>query len=158
MSHCKIIRLLYAALPVRAWRGYLVRNHLEVCPRCQAELASREEAASVLVQARDLAGSAALWPGIRRKLAEKEGEKTSRIAIGSVIRQYAAGAAALLVTVLASFWLLRDIKKPRVLSPQTGGDIRFEIKYIRVGGEAANAIIYQPQNSDAIFVWAGKNE
>jgi hypothetical protein len=35
--------------------------------------------------------------------------------------------------------------------------VRFELEYIRVGGQPANAVVYQPQGSDIIIVWAGKN-
>lgn len=158
MSYCKIIKLLFAVLPFRAWRDYLVRNHLEICPRCLAELASRGEAAALLVKASDLAGSISLWPGVRRKLFGEAGAENLRPPSRAFLKQFAAGAAALLVTVLTAFWLLRDVDRADVLSPRSGEDIRFEIKYIRVGGETANAIIYQPQNTDAIFIWAGKNQ
>ena len=39
---CRMADLLYAALPLRPIRDWLIRSHMEGCPRCQARLLSRE--------------------------------------------------------------------------------------------------------------------
>ncbi|MGZ8841970.1 MAG: hypothetical protein ACXW2M_10435, partial [Candidatus Aminicenantales bacterium] len=61
MDFCKTVDILYAALPLRRVRDWLIRIHMERCPRCQARLLSRDEAKSLLVGPGEVGGTEALW-------------------------------------------------------------------------------------------------
>jgi hypothetical protein len=54
-------------------------------------------------------------------------------------------------------WLLRGVQTVAVRTDDARPAGRFEINYINVDGAPAQAYIYQPQGSDMIIVWAGKN-
>ena len=66
-----------------------------------------------------------------------------------------AVATAFLGVLLMSFLLLRDFRPERVSADAVPA--RFELEYVRVGGQPANAVVYKPQGSDMIIVWAGKS-
>jgi hypothetical protein len=152
-----MVDLFFGLFPIRIWRDFLIGLHIGKCPRCQSRLVSREEARALLVRAGDLSGvEENLWPGIRSELEPaKPVRPPARIRPGRKWG-WAWGAAAVLAAA-AGLWLLRSSRTPDLsLSNMTGPD-RFEIEYVRIGGETANAYVYQPQNSDMVLVWAGKN-
>jgi hypothetical protein len=148
--------LFFGLFPIRIWRDFLIGLHIGKCPRCQSRLVSREEARALLVRAGDLSGAAQnLWPGIRSAIRkEKSVRLPARVRTGWKWG-WAWGAAAVLAGV-TGFWLLRSSGVPKLsLSNATGPD-RFELEYVRVGGETANAYVYQPRDSDMVLVWAEK--
>ncbi|MGZ5496031.1 MAG: hypothetical protein ACXWFO_04680, partial [Candidatus Aminicenantales bacterium] len=61
MASCKTVERLYDALPLRAFRDWLIRVHMERCPRCQARLLSLDEAKSLIVGPGEVGGTEALW-------------------------------------------------------------------------------------------------
>jgi hypothetical protein len=59
---------------------------------------------------------------------------------------------------VTGLWLLRrDSRISGLPASNLPGPDRFELEYVRIGGETANAYVYQPQNSDMVLVWAGKS-
>lgn len=146
---CRTADLLYAALPLRPFRDWLIRSHMEGCPRCQTRLLSREEARGLLVAPDRSGDPRALWPRIA---AERERSRrvpgTPPVAAGAAW-QLAAVAALALVIAVTGFWVLREIDAPAAAAPG-----RFEISYVNVGGAPAQTFVYQPQGSDTVFVWA----
>jgi hypothetical protein len=58
--------------------------------------------------------------------------------------------------LVTGFLLLKGFR-PGGASPTAAVPARFELEYVRVGGQPANAVVYQPQGSDMIIVWAGTN-
>jgi hypothetical protein len=62
----------------------------------------------------------------------------------------------LLVLAVTGFWLLKDARKEAPVSVGNRPADRFELDYIRVGGQPAGAYIYQPQGAEIIIVWAEK--
>lgn len=158
MSRCKTVEFFYAIIPLKPWRGLLIRRHIERCPRCLAGLASRDAVGSLLVQEIKENICRPLWPGVEAALAEEPSgasgkERTLRY---SVMRRWGwAVATAFLCVVLISFLLLKDFLPERVSADVVAA--RFELEYVRVGGQPANAVVYQPQGSDMIIVWAEKN-
>jgi hypothetical protein len=157
MASCRMVDLLYAAVPLRPFRGLLIRTHVDKCARCQARLVSRSEAGALFVKFSEVGETGELG----RRFALRAGkERPGADATSAPIPrrwEWAAGAATLLLAAAASFWLLRGIgpegRGPGFVEP---GD-RFEINHISVGGAPAQAYVYRPQNSDMIIVWAEKS-
>ena len=124
----------------------------------QALLASREEAARLLVREDGVAIGSRLWPGIEAVIAGESGRERSRAGIRemrTVSRWGWAAAAALLGVLVIGFLLLRDFR-PEWASTDVV-QARFELDYVRIGGQPANAVIYQPQGSDMIVIWVEKS-
>jgi hypothetical protein len=158
MLRCKTVELLFDALPIDAWRAFLLRRHLDRCPACQAKLVGVAESRRLL------AGppSPDEWAGLRSRLrartaAEPAGRARAagRGRSGRFLR-WAPSAAMLLVLAATGIWLAREGGRRPVVPEGSGARDRFELDYIRIGGREAGAYIYQPQGSDIIIVWAEK--
>jgi len=157
MDFCKTVELLYAAVPLRPFRDWLIRAHMERCPRCQAGLLSREEARSLLVGPDQVGGAEALW----RRISGQAGRATAGPGAGPGRSRWAlswaAAAAMAMAVALTGFWLLREIGRPGPAAASAGPADRFRIEYVNVGGAPAQTFVYQPQGSDTVFVWAQKS-
>jgi hypothetical protein len=159
MSLCKTVELFYALMPFKSWRGWLIRLHIERCPRCQAGLASRESVGPLLVQERGVDSGGSLWAGIESALREDSGGEGMRGWADQPPFVHRWGwtiAVAILLVMIAGFLLLKDFRPEEAVSA-AAVPARFELEYVRVGGQPANTVVYQPQDSDMIIVWAGKS-
>jgi hypothetical protein len=160
MSRCKTVNFFYALIPLSRWRDFLIRRHIEGCAHCQVGLASRAESRSLFVQEETVRIDRTLWAAVERGLALEPGESTETIR-----RQAPAGlhglrwafAASLLFILVTGYWILRDYQ-PEAVSIVAAVPVRFELAYVRVNGQPADVVIYQPQGSEMIIIWAGKNE
>jgi hypothetical protein len=156
MDFCKTVERLYAALPLRPFRDWLIRIHMDRCPRCQERLLSREEARSLLVRPDQTGEAAALWRRISEEAGRLAPAPKAKGGGGRLAWQWAAVAAMAAVIALTGFWLLRETGGPgfdaRAIAPAD----RFEIAYVKVGGEPAQTFVYHPQGTDTVFVWAQK--
>jgi len=160
MSRCKMVEFFYALVPLRHWRGLLIRRHIENCPCCLAGLASREAVGSLLVQETDANIGRFLWTEVESALVADPGREMmkSRAVQSSVLRRWGwATATAFLIVLVTGFLLVKGFR-PGGASPTAAVPARFELEYVRVGGQPANTVIYQPQGSDMIIVWAGTNK
>jgi hypothetical protein len=155
MSSCKVVSFLYSLVPERLWRAFLIRVHFERCPHCQKKLASAAEARSLFVQEADIRPVHPLWGDIARSLAARDDEPAERS--GSLFgrRLWRWAAAGIVLVLLAGYWAWKGFR-PDGRSPMPTAPVRFELEYVRVGGQPADAYVYQPQGSDLIIVWAGK--
>jgi hypothetical protein len=159
MSLCKMVELFYALIPWKLWQGFLIRLHIEKCPRCQECLASREAVASLLVKERGENVGRPLWTGVESALREgssREGTRGRGVQQPVMRRWGWTVATAFLIVLIAGFLLLKDFRPDRAAST-AAVPARFELEYVRVGGQPANTVVYQPQGSDMIIVWAGKS-
>jgi hypothetical protein len=159
MSRCKTVNFFYALIPLSRWRDFLIRRHIEGCVHCQAGLASRAESRSLLVQEVTAPLEGTLWRGIESKLADEEcraAKAIQRKAPSALRPRQWAVAAALLLVLVTGYWILKDFQ-PEAVSAAAAAPECFELAYVRVEGQPANTVIYQPQGSDMIIVWAGKN-
>lgn len=151
MIRCKLINLLFRVFPVRAFQGLLIKNHFEICPKCQNSLAKQEEAKLLLVKEEKDSEMALLWPGIREKICEDRGRK-SRISF--IPRwKWALSLASLAVFVLIGFWYI-NLSNSTELALQQDLDQPFKINYIKVEEKPAGAYVHEPQDSEMIIVWA----
>jgi len=157
MLRCRLINLFYTILPLKIWRYFLIRGHIERCPFCQAELASREAAKSLMTTENEVSLDASLWPQVKAGLVSARSDRARETRLSAQKRwRWAAGAAGLLIVGLASFWLLRGY---RIQDMANGGKVpdRFRINYINVEDKPAHAYLYQPSESDLIIVWVQKS-
>jgi hypothetical protein len=159
MSLCKTVELFYALIPWKPWQGLLIRIHIEKCPRCQAGLAGRDAVERLLVQEKGLEIDRPLWTGGESALREDSGRERNkgRVVQQPVMRRWGwAVATAVLLVLIAGFFLLKDFRTEEAASA-AAVPARFELEYVRVGGQPASTVVYQPQGSDMIIVWAGKS-
>jgi hypothetical protein len=155
MDFCNTVDRLYSVLPVRRFRDWLIRAHIERCPRCQARLLSRDEARSLLVAPARL-GTGDLWQKISAQAVPLVPVRESPAARGAIPWRWAAVTAMTAVMALAGFWLLRQVERPGLDGLQIASVERFELDYVKVGGAPAQTFVYQPQGTDTVFVWASK--
>jgi len=155
MTSCRVADLFYRLVPVKPWRAFLIRTHFERCPRCQKELISAAEVRSLLVQAADFHKMQPLWEAVSRSLASGDSLAAEKPRPMPVSRPWAWAAAGIVLAVLAGYWILRDFR-PAGVGPGAAVPARFELEYVRVGGQPAEAYVYQPRGSDMTIVWAGK--
>ena len=157
MLRCKTVEFLFDALPIGVWRAFLIRRHIDACPACQKKILSLEESRSLLVGPMDPGE----WAGLKLRLRSRTvNDAADRAPAGhgnpAKFWRWASSAAMLLVLAAAGFWLLRETGKEVPVADRIRPAERFELDYIRVGGQPAGAYIYQPQGADIIIVWAEK--
>jgi hypothetical protein len=155
MDFCRIADRLYDALPVRPLRDWLIRRHLEKCPRCQARLLSREEAKSLLVGPDQVGPADALWTRISAESTCPAALTGRAPARAGRVRRWATVTVLAAVLTVSGFWLLREVERPG-FEMATASINRFQIDYVKVGGMPAQTYVYQPQGTDTVFVWAQK--
>ena len=157
MLRCNTVEFLYDTLPISAWRAFLIRRHIDACAECQKKLLSLEESKSLLVGSMNTDECSGLKLRLRGRTANIAADRVPAGHGQSVkFLRWAPGAAMLFVLAVTGFWLLLDRGKEIPISEGTRPTDRFELDYIRVGGQPAGAYIYQPQGAEIIIVWAEK--
>ena len=152
-----MVNFFFGFLPLKSWRGFLLRRHIERCPSCQARLTSREEARSLLVQEDGLTPRQRLWHEIeagletRPKIKEREAQL-----LGQKRWRWAAVAVGLFIVGLTSFWLFKGYKQEKTMTGEEASE-RFRINYLKVENKPAQAYLYQPCESNMIIIWVEKS-
>lgn len=157
MAYCRMVDFIYAVLPFRPLRAFLIRSHMESCPRCQSRLLSLAEAGRLFVRSDRVGMPADLWGRISSHAERANPVPEASSSPAGVGWRWAAAAATALVVAVTGFWLLREIGRPGFGPGSAGAGDRFQIDYVNVGGTPAQTFIFQPQGSDTVFVWAMKN-
>lgn len=153
MMQCKIVDFFYFIFPLKRWRDFLIRIHIQKCSLCQTRLAGVEDVKSVLIQENEVGNLEGLWPSVRRKLNKEEREERR---IYKPRWRWAFAVAVFLVVVISGIWFYHIFTPKK--SP-SGEELveRFQINYIRIEEKPASAFLFQPKDSDMIFVWTEKN-
>jgi len=154
MAFCRTANFVYAALPFRPLRDWLIRTHMERCPRCQERLLSPEEARGLLVAPGQLGDPLARWRRIAGEAGRAAGLPETRPAAAGAGWRWAAAMATVLAVAATGFWLLHETGGPAVGPGRAAAAERFELAYVKVGGAPAQAFVYQAQGTDTVFVWA----
>jgi hypothetical protein len=118
------------------------------------ELVELEEAQTLFIREKPVEEGTNLWPKIQVGLCQAE-EK--RFFPRYVARwKWALGAACLTFVLLAGYWIAQRPGGSESVIPSLTEE-QFQINYIRVEEKPAGAYVYQPQDSEIIFVWAERS-
>jgi len=156
MDFCNTVDLFYRAVPLPRFRDWLIRVHIERCPRCQARLLSRDEAISLLVGPDEVGEAVRLWQRISRQVDPAAPVHEPAPGQEGNFWRRATVTAMVLVVALTGFWFLRQVERPGISVAAVAPAERFELDYVNVGGAPAQTFVYQPQGTDTVFVWASK--
>ena len=156
MAFCRMVDVLYAAVPLGWLRGFLIRGHMDACPACQARLASRAEVKRLFVAPEEVGTNGELWERVSARALAAAGAAKREPAPAGALWHWAAAAAAAAVIAVTGFWLLREVQRPGFNAAAVRPADRFEIAYVNVEGAPAQTFVYQPQGSDTVFVWAAR--
>jgi hypothetical protein len=115
-------------------------------------LASREEARSLIIHQREVEGFRDLWPVIKAGMGETKPKRKDK---DIIYWRWTFAAVGTVVVFLAGFFLITTLFQNGPLLDQDG-ETNFQINSIRVGNEPATPFLFQPKDSDMIFVWAEK--
>ena len=151
MIRCKLYHFLFTVFPVKALQGFLIKNHFEDCPDCKDLLLEPDEARTLFVSEDKAPEMDHVWLKIRRKLCE-ETTQSPRPSLWPRWK-WAAGAIGLALFIFVSFWF---IPRPAELDLNLAADTeqKLQINYVKVEEKPAGAIVYEPQDSEMIIVWA----
>jgi len=153
MFRCKIVDFFFFVLPLKIWRDFLIRHHIQKCPVCQSKMASPEDVKSLLIQGSVGGNLDGLWPAVKAKLS---GERKKEKRFSWPRLRWIAGAACLLAAVIAGIWLYSLFIHEKSPSKEDLVE-RFQINYIRIENKPARAFLFQPHDSNMIIIWAERN-
>ncbi len=151
MIRCKLINFLFRVFPVRAFQGFLIKNHSEKCSYCQSSLAKREETRLFIPNEEKASELVNLWPGINKTLCEGSPKKNR---ISFLPRWRWALSAAVLTMFILSGVLYLNRTNSTELALQQDLDQSFKINYIKIEEKPAAPYVYEPNDSEIIHVWA----
>lgn len=152
MFRCRFIDFLFTVLPIKRWQGFLIRRHVQKCPACLSRLADVEEVKPVLIQESELENLESMWPAVKARI----GEGREEVRIPQWQRwKWVYAAAVLCAAVAVWLWLFSPLSsgKGPLEEPLAG---QFQIDYIEIENEPAQAYIFHPQDSNTYFVWVEK--
>ncbi len=152
MYRCKIIDFLFTFIPIKRWQGFLIRRHIQKCPECQRKLADVEEVRSLVIQESELEGMEDLWPAVKTGLSE--GREEARIPLWR--RWKWVYASAFLAVMLAGLIWLTFVFIPGKGPSEESFGKQFQINYIKIENEPAQAYVFRPRDSNTFFVWVEK--
>lgn len=155
MRLCKILEVLFKVVPLRPLQGYLIRRHMEHCPACRARLAGREEARRVLFSEADMRGLGSFWPSVRSRM-KRPVSTAAPAAWGRVLRvRLAAAGVTVVLAVVLGVLFFRGFTVEKA-SPPRPVEEKFEVDYVKVGGQPADSYIVKSREPRMTLVWAGK--
>lgn len=152
MLKCKWIDFLFAVFPLKLWQGFLIRRHIQKCPNCLRKLANAEDVKPLLIQESEIENLEDLWTSVKARLGEGRGEG----GISLWHRWKWVYTSAFLGVILACMVGLSIIffsgRRPSE-DPLKG---QFQINFIEIENEPAQAYVFHPQDSNTYFVWVEK--
>ncbi len=154
MFCCQIIKFLFSFIPFKALKGYLVSHHMENCPSCQKELVGREEARSFLIELNEVKEPRSFWPAVQGRIEAAEGKEAVRQPFLRPGWRWAVAAASFLVVVMVAVLIYKTFTPSRIQQKELTKT--FQINYLKIENEPAQAFIFQPKDSDLIIIWAEK--
>jgi len=153
MTNCKMVEFLFAVFPLKIWQDFLIRRHMQVCPRCQEKLATRDDIIDLMIREEHIRDIESLWVDFESKLKHKQSKEK---AVHSPHWKWAYGVAVTFV-IVAGIFVVSSISHWRNNRIEKISSDHFQINYIRIEGEPAQAYLFKPQGTDMIIVWAQKN-
>jgi hypothetical protein len=139
-------------------RDFVIRRHMENCPRCQERLVNMAQAQSLFVKSREVDVGPDLWTKVQADIETKKPVSRPRRDIRFFRWEWVLGAAGILFMAAVGFWFQARVMETGPAQSTARTTDSFEIEYINVGGVPAEPYVYQPGDSDMIFVWAEKSD
>jgi hypothetical protein len=156
MIYCRLAEFVINAIPIRGLQDFLIRRHVQKCPRCEARLISREAARSFLNADMNIAED----PGFVRTVMARAARRNSPEVAGPTgahgFARWAAAAAGLALVVGVTLWLVLDERGASGRKETEGGET-FRINYLNVDGAPVNPLVIQPRDSDMVIIWADRD-
>jgi hypothetical protein len=152
MFRCKLIDFLFTVFPIKRWQGFLIRRHIRKCPACLSRLADVEDVKSLFIQESELEDLETMWTSVKARI--DEGREEVRVPLWRRWR-WVYAAAVLFVAVAVWLWLFSPFSPGRGPSEEPLAE-QFQIDYIEIENEPAQAYIFRPQDSNTYFVWVEK--
>jgi hypothetical protein len=147
---CELAKFLFALVPWKRLRAFLIRKHLGTCPACAAVPPAEEECAALVRPPDWVREEASLWPEIRKRLQEGGAApvrtRTSRRLHVPARRLVPAAAAG-----LAALALLTVLVRQTGRQAAGAGPFRVEVISAAVQGKEARPSIFQTKN--ASYIW-----
>jgi len=155
MRLCNILEVLFKVVPVRPWQSFLIRRHMERCPACRVRLAGREEARRVLFSEDDMRGLGSFWPLVKTRLASPVSPPAPDAWVRGQRARLAAAAATLVLAFVLGVLFFRGFTVEKA-APLRPAEEKFEVDYVKVGGQPADSFIVKSREPRMNLVWAGK--
>lgn len=153
MSNCKMVEFLFAVFPLKIWQAFLIRRHMHDCPRCQEKLADRDEILDLIIREEHITDVEALAADFESKLKAEKGKVRP---VHSPQWKWAYGVVAAFV-IVAGIFVVSNISNWGNGRVEEISRDHFQINYIRIEGEPAQAYLFKPHGTDMIIVWAQKS-
>jgi len=154
---CKWVCFAFRALPLPAWRTFLLDRHIDHCPRCRGGALDDEAIRSLGVTPADLQNELSLFP-------PAAGRRLPRRRAIPFDWRYAFGAL-LAVTLLGALVALFRLTPPEPIAQGTvyvtEGDAHeriFAVIEAQIGGEPARPILFKPGQPGMTIVWFEKTK
>lgn len=151
MWKCKIIDLLSKIIPVKCWQDFLIRKHSAGCRLCQNWLAEKEDIHPLLNLEPAKESIKDFWPAVKSALLKPKPQS------GPSLGNWSLRAALFLAVVGIGLWIYHN-QRAKGLQDEGGSQEKFHINYILIDNKPAQTYLYQPLDSEMIFVWAEKDE
>jgi len=147
---CELAKFLYALVPWKKFRAFLIRKHLGTCPACAAVPPTEEDCAALVRPPEWVREEASLWPEIRKRLREG-GAAPVRTGTGRrllVPARRLIPAAAIGLSALA---LLIVLVRQAGHQVPGAGPSRVDVISAEIQGKEARPSIFQTKN--ASYIW-----
>lgn len=152
MIKCRFVDFLFTAFPIKRWQGFLIRCHIRECQACLGKLADAEDVKPLLIQESELENMEDLWTAVNTRISE--GKREAGI---SLKRRWRWGyAAAILAVVFVGIVMLSIIFFSGKAPSENPLEGQFQINFIEIENEPAQAYVFRPQDSNTYFVWVEK--
>ncbi len=152
---CEFVRGAWRALPLPAWRAFLLQRHIDRCPGCQARALGLEAVRRLGVNPEDLTGEPPLRPFAR-------GTRPFGPAAPAPAWRYAFALLAIVAILGTAAWLSRFVPQdplPRgtvTVLAQEAGPPAFAVLEARIGDGPARPIVFSPGKAGMTIVWFDK--
>jgi hypothetical protein len=145
--------LIVALIPIPAWQDRRLDRHVRICPHCRARLAGRAEVKALLFREDEIGEIPDFWPRVKAAVESREtsGFAISRPSRGKRLRILAAALGAVVLLLIVGRLMRRPGSSP-------AGETAFRLHEIHIDDRPARAYLFQPQDSNMVFIWAEKTQ
>ncbi|HOJ25912.1 MAG TPA: hypothetical protein PLP94_01750 [Candidatus Saccharicenans sp.] len=166
--NCFLIGLLWKLVPLTSFRCWLLAIHLEACPHCQQELASRENIEAIVEDLSNVKLPTALITRASRQADVAEDRippvPSGRISI-ILTRIYAVVMTVAIFVLLLGFGWYFSQPGPESVAFSPGASDRvssysasnysaLSLNYVRAKGQPADSLmIYRTSEPEMIIIW-----